>query len=212
LGNSSLIENEGLSRLTEKIVQARKLYGPDSSYVIGLITGMEWFLEGLEGGAKTKDLIHSRILERESGKSVKVAETAPAAATTPGETLAENAWIKGLVKWFNNDKGYGFISTDSHIDVFVHWRDISSWDRSLSQGDEVEFMVTKTAKGFQAINVMKAAKEGDKEGNAGEAKKAVPVPENAGPKGEGVRKETGPEPADIEMMTETESQETPPSA
>ena len=47
----------------------------------------------------------------------------------------------GVVKWFNNDKGYGFISTHSHIDVFVHWRDISSWDRSLAQGDEVEFVV-----------------------------------------------------------------------
>ncbi|HIC68782.1 MAG TPA: hypothetical protein EYO90_04550, partial [Candidatus Latescibacteria bacterium] len=63
--------------------------------------------------------------------------------------------MKGSVKWFNNDKGYGFISTASDTDVFVHWRDITSWDRSLGQGDEVEFMVTKTAKGFQAVNVMK---------------------------------------------------------
>ncbi|MBM3278486.1 MAG: cold shock domain-containing protein [Candidatus Handelsmanbacteria bacterium] len=72
--------------------------------------------------------------------------------------------MKGKVKWFNNDKGYGFISTESSTDVFVHWRDISSWDRTLAQGDEVEFMVTKTAKGFQAINVMKAGKEGAGEG------------------------------------------------
>ena len=50
------------------------------------------------------------------------------------------------------------------MDVFVHWRDISSWDRSLVQGDEVEFMVTRTAKGFQAINVMKAG--GDDTGEA----------------------------------------------
>ena len=73
--------------------------------------------------------------------------------------LAENTWTRGIVKWFNNDKGYGFISTDSHVDVFVHWRDISSWDRTLAQDDEVEFMVTRTAKGFQAINVMKAGQD-----------------------------------------------------
>ncbi|MAN25322.1 MAG: hypothetical protein CME10_13735 [Gemmatimonadetes bacterium] len=75
------------------------------------------------------------------------------------ETLSENAWIKGVVKWFNNDKGYGFISTESKVDVFVHWRDISSWDRSLEQGDEVEFMVTRSEKGFQAINVMKTGSD-----------------------------------------------------
>ena len=53
--------------------------------------------------------------------------------------------------------------TDADADVFVHWRDISSWDRSLAQGDEVEFMVTKTAKGFQAINVMKPGATGDQQ-------------------------------------------------
>ena len=105
-----------------------------------------------------------RVVEVEGGKA------APAPAQTPssragrpeasaprgrGEGLEENTWIRGAVKWFNNDKGYGFISTAADTDVFVHWRDISSWDRSLTQGDEVEFMVTKTAKGFQAINVMK---------------------------------------------------------
>ncbi len=155
---SAHLDRETVSMLAEKIIQARRLYGTDSAYVIGLISGIEWLLESIEGGIKLKESIHSRILEGESGKSPRVSSDAGGTGTPP-DTLAENAWIKGLVKWFNNDKGYGFISTDSHIDVFVHWRDISSWDRVLTQGDEVEFMVTRTAKGFQAINVMKTGQE-----------------------------------------------------
>lgn len=167
MGSSLFLENEAISSLAAKIVQARRLYSSDSTYVIGLITGLEWLLESVDGGAKTKELIHSRILEGESGKPVRASSEPSPSSAPAGETLAENTWIKGIVKWFNNDKGYGFISTDSHIDVFVHWRDISSWDRSLTQGDEVEFMVTRTAKGFQAINVMKAGQEGEREEEEG---------------------------------------------
>jgi cold shock protein len=180
LSSPICLEGDAVSALVARIVQARRLYGPDSSYVVGLISGMEWLLDGVDGGAKTKDQIHSRILETESGKAPRsVPEAAPPAAAA-GETLAENTWIKGIVKWFNNDKGYGFISTESHIDVFVHWRDISSWDRSLCQGDEVEFMVTRTAKGFQAINVMKGGQDAESSEES--------------PK-EGTSAETGPEPS-----------------
>jgi CspA family cold shock protein len=171
-----------LASLADRITQARRLYGNDSAYVIGLVTGIDWLLDGLEGGPRWKEQLHARVAEPEPARPARPAETPAASPTAPAAaagSLAENSWIKGVVKWFNNDKGYGFISTESHVDVFVHWRDISSWDRSLTQGDEVEFMVTRTAKGFQAINVMKAGKEGDKERAAEGAAEA----EAAGPSG-----------------------------
>lgn len=161
---ASLQINHGnISSIADRIVQARRLYGPDSSYVIGLFSGLEWLLDG-SGGEGVRRQILDRVVEIEGGKRAPGPAQAPSSrpARTDsdsfrgrGEGLEENTWIRGAVKWFNNDKGYGFISTAADTDVFVHWRDISSWDRSLTQGDEVEFMVTKTAKGFQAINVMK---------------------------------------------------------
>jgi CspA family cold shock protein len=62
----------------------------------------------------------------------------------------------GHVKWFNDDKGYGFISRDNgQDDVFVHFRSIVSTAgrKSLLEGQRVEFMVTKGAKGLQAEEV-----------------------------------------------------------
>lgn len=153
---SVVVDNALLASLAEKITQARKLYGADSPYVIGLFAGFDWLLAGSEGAESARRQLCDRVVEHESGRPSKAAAEP---ATPGGDALVENSWIKGKVKWFNNDKGYGFISTDGSTDVFVHWRDISSWDRSLTQGDEVEFMVTKTAKGFQAINVMKASKD-----------------------------------------------------
>ena len=60
--------------------------------------------------------------------------------------------MKGTVKWFNNQKGYGFISDESGKDVFVHY---SGLNKSLEEGQEVEFDVTEGAKGPQAVNVTK---------------------------------------------------------
>ncbi len=62
----------------------------------------------------------------------------------------------GHVKWFNDDKGYGFISRDNgQDDVFVHFRSIVSdaGRKSLVEGQRVEFTVTKGAKGLQAEEV-----------------------------------------------------------
>ena len=63
---------------------------------------------------------------------------------------------RGKVKWFNNQKGYGFIAQDSGKDVFVHHTAIKSDGyRSLEEGQEVEFEIEKGPKGDQAINVVK---------------------------------------------------------
>ncbi|MBV9575955.1 MAG: cold-shock protein [Gammaproteobacteria bacterium] len=61
---------------------------------------------------------------------------------------------KGTVKWFNNDKGFGFISREKGDDVFVHFRAIvSEGYKSLMEGQRVEFAVTQGQKGLQAEDV-----------------------------------------------------------
>jgi len=63
---------------------------------------------------------------------------------------------QGVVKWFNNSKGYGFIQRASGDDVFVHHSAIQADGyRSLAEGESVEFDVTKGPKGWQAENVKK---------------------------------------------------------
>jgi CspA family cold shock protein len=63
---------------------------------------------------------------------------------------------QGTVKWFSNEKGYGFISRESGEDVFVHHSAIQATGfKSLNQGDVVEFEVAKGPKGLQAQDVVK---------------------------------------------------------
>ena len=65
---------------------------------------------------------------------------------------------KGKVKWFNNQKGYGFITTDAGKDVFVHHSAIQMEGfRTLAEGEEVSYELVEGNKGPQAVNVMKAA-------------------------------------------------------
>jgi CspA family cold shock protein len=60
----------------------------------------------------------------------------------------------GTVKWFNDAKGFGFITTEGGEDVFVHFSAIQSKGfRSLAEGAQVEFDVTQGPKGLQAQNV-----------------------------------------------------------
>ena len=64
---------------------------------------------------------------------------------------------KGTVKWFNNAKGYGFITSESGEDLFVHFKSIvGEGYKTLKQGEMVQFEVEQGAKGLQAINVSKA--------------------------------------------------------
>ncbi len=70
-----------------------------------------------------------------------------------GEGLA-----KGLVKWFDTKKGYGFIERPGGEDVFVHYTGIAGDGfKSLRAGEEVEFEVTQGPKGPQATGVVKTA-------------------------------------------------------
>ncbi len=60
----------------------------------------------------------------------------------------------GTVKWFNDDKGYGFIAQDNGPDVFAHFRQIKSEGfRSLTEGQQVRFAVTQGQKGPQAEDI-----------------------------------------------------------
>lgn len=62
--------------------------------------------------------------------------------------------MRGNVKWFNNDKGYGFIEYVEGEDIFVHYSAIKQQGyKTLSEGQLVEFDLIRTEKGLQAVNV-----------------------------------------------------------
>ncbi len=62
--------------------------------------------------------------------------------------------MKGTVKWFNAEKGYGFITTEEGNDVFAHFSQINREGfKTLDEGQEVEFDVVEAEKGLQAENI-----------------------------------------------------------
>lgn len=64
--------------------------------------------------------------------------------------------MKGTIKWFNSQKGYGFISDETGNDVFLHYTGLNmNGFKTIDEGQEVEFDVVDGAKGPQATNVTK---------------------------------------------------------
>ncbi|SDG98483.1 cold shock protein (beta-ribbon, CspA family) [Pedobacter terrae] len=61
----------------------------------------------------------------------------------------------GKVKWFNTQKGFGFIVQEDNKDIFVHFKDVLGGIESLKENDKVEFEVADGKKGLQAVNVKK---------------------------------------------------------
>jgi cold shock protein len=62
--------------------------------------------------------------------------------------------VQGTVKWFNESKGFGFLSQESGPDVFVHHSEIKADGyRTLNEGDKVQFEITQSPKGPRAANV-----------------------------------------------------------
>ena len=74
------------------------------------------------------------------------------------KTMVEKWGARGMmigrVKWFNNEKGYGFIEYKENEDIFVHYSAIESEGyKTLSEGQYVQFNLVETSKGYQALNV-----------------------------------------------------------
>ncbi|SDM60763.1 cold-shock protein [Pedobacter antarcticus] len=61
----------------------------------------------------------------------------------------------GRVKWFDTQKGYGFIVYEGNKDIFVHFKDVAGGIESRKENDEVEFEVAEGKKGLQAVHVKK---------------------------------------------------------
>lgn len=62
--------------------------------------------------------------------------------------------VKGTVKWFNDEKGFGFIAGNNGQDYFVHWSDIvSTGFKKLTEEQEVDFEPVNTSRGWKAANV-----------------------------------------------------------
>lgn len=61
----------------------------------------------------------------------------------------------GKVKWFDTQKGFGFIVQEDNKDIFVHFKDVLGGIESLKENDKVEFEVADGRKGLQAVNVKK---------------------------------------------------------
>ena len=97
----------------------------------------------------TPRAFRDRLAQSNRARARALLAMAGAASTTKKVKMAQ-----GTVKWFNRDKGYGFIAVESGPDVFVHVSAITGGGfRSLEEGQKVEFDITQGHKGPQAENV-----------------------------------------------------------
>jgi cold shock protein len=82
---------------------------------------------------------------------------------------SESGYLKGVVKWFNDAKGFGFIEHTSGRDVFVHYSVISSEGfKTLKDGETVEYELKESPKGLQAAKVIRTAKDEQSENTTSE--------------------------------------------
>jgi CspA family cold shock protein len=89
-----------------------------------------------------------------------LAAASPRNPPLDGESLERRVMLMpvGNVKWFNPEKGFGFITQPGGEDVFVHFKAIAGDGfKSLDEGQKVEFEIVKGPKGLQAANVVKVA-------------------------------------------------------
>jgi CspA family cold shock protein len=94
------------------------------------------------------------VREQHPAKSVSCLTPIQIDVTLTKEEGLSNNMEQGTVKWFNDAKGYGFISRQNGEDVFVHYSAIQAGGfRSLQEGQAVQFNVVKGPKGWQAENV-----------------------------------------------------------
>jgi CspA family cold shock protein len=98
--------------------------------------------------------VHVRRVRGDRLARVIAEGRAPAVVAGAGSGMKKVTMAQGTVKWFNGDKGYGFIAVEGGPDVFVHFSAITGGGyRSLDEGQKVEFDITQGQKGPQAENV-----------------------------------------------------------
>ncbi|PRX31713.1 CspA family cold shock protein [Orenia metallireducens] len=108
-----------------------------------------------EAFAKAGVVDDSRV-EKVNKEAKKEARKSQAKRTTKVTVEDAGERFDGKVKWFNSEKGFGFIERESGDDVFVHFSAIKEDGfRNLEEGESVEFSIEKTDKGLQAQNVVK---------------------------------------------------------
>ncbi len=116
-----------------------------------LLSGLSGRLDPQTGLAAI--LLPSPAVDPQNTPPQPVSPANPGQSGSPG---AHTRRVRGTVKWFNPDKGYGFIASDDGRDVFVHFSAIQTDGgfRSLEEGQRVEFDLTQGNRGEQAANVI----------------------------------------------------------